>query len=524
MTLTKNNSNNNNNKKRRSSSAISSSSSSSSLSSPSKTSTSKSTDENEAKVSTTFRTNISKSNSTNVTSEKTTMSTSNINNISSKSKCEPNADESKKYWENVDATVDGMLGGFTQINRIETMESRKLLSEYFIPYKKKSPVKQVDLVKRCTKESSDSLNTEAITTTTTTTTTIKHSSSMSSSSEIGCKGDTASPLAAAAPFSSSTSSPSSGHPVSTPPSTTTAATSCLASVAPATTAKCGRSDESFSNNVHDSGIKTESAALEVKSNCTSVTKNKNNVKRNRNKYRQCNQSEFYEEKSPKVQVDESHHKQNQQQQQQQELPEEPLKRTALHALDCGAGIGRITKSVLLSFSHYVDLLEQNEIFLNKSTDFIGLEDRPRIGKLIASSLQSFEPSTDDYTYDIIWVQWVTGYLNDSELVTFFTKCASILTRNNGLIFVKDNVTSQGEIDSDMNDSSITRPRNLLESLFIRANLQILQVRKQVKFPRGLYPVYMWVLDVKDSPLSSPPSSSSSSHSQPLFKEKKKHPC
>lgn len=173
------------------------------------------------------------------------------------------------------------------------------------------------------------------------------------------------------------------------------------------------------------------------------------------------------------------------------------RRTGVHALDCGAGIGRITKSVLLAFSNSVDLLEQNEAFLRKSIEYIGLEDGPRVGKLIASSLQSFDPPRE-YTYDIIWVQWVTGYLSDTELVTFFSKCASRLTRNNGLIFVKDNVTSQGEIDADMNDSSITRPRNLLESLFAQANLQILQVRKQVKFPRGLYPVYMWVLEAKDS--------------------------
>ena len=374
---------------------------------------------------------------------------------------QPDAHESKKYWENVEPTDNGMLGGFTKIHHVDIQESRKLLSEYFNPYKK-PPAATFDLINSCTKSSCNNSYDN-------------NSNSSSNNNNINIKGDT------------ELSSPATlGHPVSTPPSTT-AATSCLASLAPLTTAKCGSSDESFLTS--STTIATTTGTLVV-SSCTSET-NKLKRQRTRNKYRQAGHNNESNLKDCDA-IDTRHKSQS------KECQSVVLKRrTGVHALDCGAGIGRITKSVLLAFSNSVDLLEQNEAFLRKSIEYIGLEDGPRVGKLIASSLQSFDPPRE-YTYDIIWVQWVTGYLSDTELVTFFSKCASRLTRNNGLIFVKDNVTSQGEIDADMNDSSITRPRNLLESLFAQANLQILQVRKQVKFPRGLYPVYMWVLEAKDS--------------------------
>jgi protein N-terminal methyltransferase len=42
------------------------------------------------------------------------------------------------------------------------------------------------------------------------------------------------------------------------------------------------------------------------------------------------------------------------------------------ALDCGAGIGRITKYLLLRFFDKVDLVEQNASFLDEAKNFIGI--------------------------------------------------------------------------------------------------------------------------------------------------------
>ena len=41
-----------------------------------------------------------------------------------------------------------------------------------------------------------------------------------------------------------------------------------------------------------------------------------------------------------------------------------------YALDCGAGIGRVSKAVLLPFFSQVDLLDQNPVFLEKAKTFL----------------------------------------------------------------------------------------------------------------------------------------------------------
>lgn len=164
------------------------------------------------------------------------------------------------------------------------------------------------------------------------------------------------------------------------------------------------------------------------------------------------------------------------------------------ALDVGAGIGRVTKLLLLSFSEVVDLLEQNESFLNSAVEYMGLPDevsKRRIGKLICSSLQDFVPEKDR-VYDIIWIQWVTGYLNDDDLCAFFTTCKSCLNPESGLIVLKDN-TTLGDAIMDMNDSSVTRPLKILRQIMRKSGLSLIKEERQTKFPSGLLPVYMFAL-------------------------------
>lgn len=48
------------------------------------------------------------------------------------------------------------------------------------------------------------------------------------------------------------------------------------------------------------------------------------------------------------------------------------------ALDCGAGIGRITKNLLMKFFKHIDLVEQNPKFLEVAK--ISLENCSRIGQ------------------------------------------------------------------------------------------------------------------------------------------------
>lgn len=75
------------------------------------------------------------------------------------------------------------------------------------------------------------------------------------------------------------------------------------------------------------------------------------------------------------------------------------------ALDCGAGIGRISKRLLLPLFNTVDLVDVTQEFLDKAKTYLG-EEGKRVGKYLCSGLQDFIPESG--RYDVIWIQWVIG--------------------------------------------------------------------------------------------------------------------
>lgn len=158
------------------------------------------------------------------------------------------------------------------------------------------------------------------------------------------------------------------------------------------------------------------------------------------------------------------------------------------ALDCGAGIGRITKHLLVKHFNSVDLVEQDKKFLEKASE--NLKNCKQAGKLFCCGLQNFVP--ENAHYDVIWCQWVLGHLTDDHLVKFFQRCLVGL-KPNGVLVVKENLTSGGDVEKDDEDSSVTRPEHLLKQLFDRAGMEIIRELNQQKMPQGLYPVKMFAL-------------------------------
>ncbi|KAG7273755.1 hypothetical protein CRUP_003255 [Coryphaenoides rupestris] len=73
------------------------------------------------------------------------------------------------------------------------------------------------------------------------------------------------------------------------------------------------------------------------------------------------------------------------------------------ALDCGAGIGRITKRLLLPLFQTVDLVDVTQEFLDQAKTYLG-EEGCRVGHYFCTGLQDFVPEPG--RYDIIWIQWV----------------------------------------------------------------------------------------------------------------------
>ncbi|XP_072936504.1 alpha N-terminal protein methyltransferase 1-like [Epargyreus clarus] len=158
------------------------------------------------------------------------------------------------------------------------------------------------------------------------------------------------------------------------------------------------------------------------------------------------------------------------------------------ALDCGAGIGRITKHLLIRYFEKVDVIEPDEKFISSLLDYVG-DDKIKVGSLYKVSLQDFKP---ERKYDIIWNQWVLGYLTDEDLESYLICCRNALSPN-GVIVVKENVTSTGKIETDETDSSVTRPLKQYLQIFKRAKLKRIKQCKQTNFPNGIYPVYMIAL-------------------------------
>ncbi|XP_031143174.1 N-terminal Xaa-Pro-Lys N-methyltransferase 1 [Sander lucioperca] len=158
------------------------------------------------------------------------------------------------------------------------------------------------------------------------------------------------------------------------------------------------------------------------------------------------------------------------------------------ALDCGAGIGRITKRLLLPLFKTVDLVDVTQEFLDKAKTYLG-EEGNRVGRYLCSGLQDFVPESG--RYDVIWIQWVIGHLTDDHLVDFLQRCQKAL-RPNGLVVIKDNVAYEGVVPDEV-DSSVCRDLEIVHSLVGRAGLRIVHEEQQTNFPKEIYQVHTLAL-------------------------------
>eukprot|EP00124_Ichthyophonus_hoferi_P000745 Ihof_evm5s30 gene=Ihof_evmTU5s30 len=151
------------------------------------------------------------------------------------------------------------------------------------------------------------------------------------------------------------------------------------------------------------------------------------------------------------------------------------------AVDCGAGIGRITKGLLIPLFDHVDIVEVCPKFVEKAK--INIKD-PKMDNFFCMGLQDFNP--EEGRYDLIWSQWVLGHLTDEDFVSFFKRCKAGLKKG-GYIGVKENVCSEG-FALDKEDNSITRSEASLARLFEEAGLKIIKQTRQIGFPKEIFPV------------------------------------
>jgi protein N-terminal methyltransferase len=158
------------------------------------------------------------------------------------------------------------------------------------------------------------------------------------------------------------------------------------------------------------------------------------------------------------------------------------------ALDCGAGIGRVTKYLLEPIFQEIDLVDQSEALLSTARSFI---ETSKPLSFHVSGLQEFTPQQ---SYDCIWVQWVSSQLTDSDLIAFYIRAKAAL-RQNGCLIVKENVKKKGFL-VHKDDFSVTRSAVLYELAFEAANLTICASAMQPDFPEDIYEVKIWALQAK----------------------------
>jgi protein N-terminal methyltransferase len=163
------------------------------------------------------------------------------------------------------------------------------------------------------------------------------------------------------------------------------------------------------------------------------------------------------------------------------------------AVDCGAGIGRITKNLLTKLFATTDLVDPIESF-NKDVqegEYLRPErEAGKIGRVFTMGLQEFVPEKGRYS--VIWNQWCLGHLTDQDLVDYFKRCKEGIAVEGGVIVVKENLTT-GEDNYDTLDSSFTRTEKSLRGIFARAGLRILHCAVQHGLPEGIYTVKMFAL-------------------------------
>ena len=167
------------------------------------------------------------------------------------------------------------------------------------------------------------------------------------------------------------------------------------------------------------------------------------------------------------------------------------------ALDCGAGIGRVTKDLLRMKFDSVDLVEPCDKLLLKA-----VEDLPNHrGGFYLSGLQSFDPLSPSsciagkeevvHLYDCIWAQWVLLYLTGDDLVAFFKRCAAALKDENSVICFKENVVLQGDSVLDEDDCSLTRNVDEYRQAAHAAGLKVVLEMRQSLWPSNCFPVVMF---------------------------------
>eukprot|EP00826_Nyctotherus_ovalis_P050516 TRINITY_DN6192_c0_g2_i1.p1 TRINITY_DN6192_c0_g2~~TRINITY_DN6192_c0_g2_i1.p1 ORF type:complete len:210 (+),score=44.93 TRINITY_DN6192_c0_g2_i1:186-815(+) len=92
------------------------------------------------------------------------------------------------------------------------------------------------------------------------------------------------------------------------------------------------------------------------------------------------------------------------------------------AIDCGGGIGRVSRELLTKFFSKVDIVDQASNLIQAAKTNVKSE---RMRNFYVSGLQDFEFPDK---YNCIWVQWVLMHMPDEDAVKLLKKCKASLAK------------------------------------------------------------------------------------------------
>ena len=149
------------------------------------------------------------------------------------------------------------------------------------------------------------------------------------------------------------------------------------------------------------------------------------------------------------------------------------------AIDAGAGVGRITKYVLLKRYDSVLLIEADPGWSKQSRNYLG---RKRSDKCTfeCERLEKLEAASVQPRADLVWLQWTLQYLTDQDAVQILKNLAARLVLGTGVLIVKENRPYGGarldrfqmETPEGSGRYDITRTDNHHRLLFQKAGLWV----------------------------------------------------
>ena len=184
----------------------------------------------------------------------------------------------------------------------------------------------------------------------------------------------------------------------------------------------------------------------------------------------------------------------------------------LVALDCGAGVGRVSKNVLAPLGvATVDLVEPQQHMVAEARKNLAA-DGPAIRHVFLQSLENFTPTE---RYDLIVIQWVLQYISTQEVEQFMgrLRAAVAAPAANGdgdgtsdgnkttrgprwkkpLVFWKENYSHRGQSFVHSRDGSYTRTDEEHRAIFRRTGWKIRAEAVQTPWPDTYFPVKMYLL-------------------------------